>query len=148
MKSDYVLVSRWTVPMSRARLWEVIDELLASDDPFVWWPAVHVSGYDGSSANVRASSAFGYALTFTLSDLQTHRPHTLTFAATGDLRGSGVVSFVDAGDGSCLIDIDWRVVTEPGWMRCTGWLLRPVFVAGHHIVMRQGQRHFAAWAER
>lgn len=148
MKPDYVLVSRWTVATSRDRLWDVVDELLASGDPFTWWPAVHVSDYDGASAKIRASSVFGYALTFTLSDLEAHRPDSLTFRASGDLRGSGVVSFVEAGDDACLIDIDWRVATEPGWMRRMVWLLRPVFVAGHRIAMRQGQRHFAAWVER
>jgi hypothetical protein len=30
-------------------------------------------------------------------------------------------------------------------MRWTAWVLRPVFVAGHHIVMRQGEKHLNEW---
>jgi hypothetical protein len=43
------------------------------------------------------------------------------------------------------MDIDWRVATDRRWMRWTGWLLRPVFVAGHHLIMRQGEKNLNAW---
>jgi hypothetical protein len=56
------------------------------------------------------------------------------------------VTFVDGEDGSSsYMDIDWRVATDRHWMRWTGWLLRPVFVAGHHMIMRQGEKNLNAW---
>jgi hypothetical protein len=148
VSSDYALVSRWPIAVGRAQLWEVLDELLASDDPFVWWPAVQVSDYDGTSMEARVASPLGYTLSFTLTDLRTQRPDSLQFASTGDLRGSGTASFIAAGPDTCVIEIDWRVATRRPWMRRTGWLLRPVFVLGHHLVMRQGRRNLASWLAR
>jgi hypothetical protein len=141
----YIFLSRWTVACGRQELWDALEALLATDDPMVWWPSVQVTGYDGDVMRLRAASGLGYVVTFTLSDLVADRPDRLTFAAAGDLRGRGVVSFVDLGPACSAMDIDWRVATDRPWMRRTGWLLRPVFTVGHHLVMRRGERHFARW---
>lgn len=148
MTADYVFESRWQVARSRDSLWDALDHLLDTDDPMVWWPSVQVQRYDGSTMTVRAASAFGYSLTFELADLQAHRPDRLTFSATGDLRGSGVVTFAESGPASCAMTIDWRVAADRRWMRWTGWLLRPVFVAGHWLIMRQGEKKLNAWLAR
>lgn len=145
MSADYAFVSRWTVARSRESLWDVLEDLLATDDPMPWWPAVQVQSYDGTSMTVRAASAFGYALTFSMTDLDVRRPDRLTFQANGDLRGSGAVTFVDADATSCVMEIDWRVVTDRRWMRLTGWFLRPIFRAGHTLIMRQGEKHLNTW---
>lgn len=145
MNTEYELVSSWAVACSRTELWDVLDHLLDTDDPMVWWPSVDVTGYDGRSMTLRARSGFGYALTFTLHDLDAERPDLLTFSATGDLRGTGRVTFRDVGAGGCAMDIVWRVDADRPWMRRTGWLLRPVFVAGHRLVMRKGERQLNGW---
>jgi hypothetical protein len=145
MKSQYVLVSRWHVARGRESLWDALDGLLSTPDPMVWWPSVDVIGYDGDDLHLRAASGLGYAVTFRLSDLEAQRPDRLTFRADGDLRGSGEVRFVALGPASSAMDIDWRVTTDRAWMRWTAWLLRPVFVVGHHLVMRQGERRLNAW---
>jgi hypothetical protein len=145
VSADYVLRSRWRVQRSRQSLWDVLEALLATDDPLPWWPAVEVLGYDGDDLRLRASSHLGYALKFTLSDLRSHPPDRLTFRADGDLSGRGEVAFVDDGPSGSALEIDWRVDTSRPWMRRTSWLLRPVFVLGHHLVMRQGERRLNAW---
>jgi hypothetical protein len=145
MNSDYVLVSRWPVECSRDELWGVLDDLLATDDPFSWWLSVQVTDFDGSSMRVRTASVFGYALTFTMNDLVLHRPDSLEFAATGDLRGSGQVRIDELGPRACGLLIDWRVTADRPWMRRWAWLLRPVFVAGHRLTMHQGRRHLRRW---
>jgi hypothetical protein len=145
VNSDYALVSRWPIGMGREALWDVMDELLASDNPLIWWPAVQVTDYDGMSMEARVSSPFGYTLTFTLADLEARRPDSLRFTSTGDLRGRGAASFVEDGPDACIIEIDWRVTTRRRWMRRTAWLLRPVFVAGHRLAMRQGRRSLTTW---
>lgn len=145
MNSQYSLVSRWSVQSSRTELWDALDALLASSDPMVWWPSVEVTDYDGSTMRLRAQSVFGYALTFTLRDLTTRRPDSLSFAATGDLRGSGDVTIAADGPDASAMTIDWRVSVDRRWMRWTSWVLRPLFVAGHHVVMRQGEKHLDEW---
>ncbi len=145
MNAAYALRSRWTVACSREELWDVLELLLATDDPMVWWPSVQVADYDGDAMHVRARSGLGYTLTFTLADLDVRRPDSLTFSSAGDLRGAGSATVARLGPSTCRMDIVWNVAAGRRWMRLTGWLLRPVFVAGHHLVMRRGQRHLNAW---
>lgn len=146
MNSHYVFRSRWDVPIGREALWDEVESLLSSSDPMAWWGSVETTHYDGQNLGARAASAFGYRLSFELTDLELKRPARLTFDSAGDLRGSGVVTFVDGEDGrTSAMDIDWRVEADRRWMRLTGWLLRPVFVAGHHLIMRQGEKHLNAW---
>ncbi|MEV7396427.1 hypothetical protein [Aeromicrobium sp. NPDC092404] len=145
MNSDYVLVSRWQVERSRDALWDVLEALLATPDPLPWWPSVQVTAYDGDDLDLRAASVFGYAVRFRLGDLVVERPHRLSFTSEGDLRGRGEVTFVELTPKSSAMDIDWRVATDRRWMRWTAWILRPVFVAGHHVVMRQGEKHLNRW---
>jgi hypothetical protein len=145
MNSDYEFRSRWQIVRSRESLWDALEGLLASEDPMPWWPSVQVTAYDGHSVDLRARSRLGYALTFRLSHLETDRPTKLTFASDGELRGAGTVRFEDLGPQESAMDIDWLVSTDKAWMRWTTWLLRPVFVLGHHLVMRQGEKHLNAW---
>ena len=146
MNSDYVFHSRWQVPLNRDALWDRVELLLSGDDPMIWWKSVEVTHYDGHNLGLRAASRFGYRLTFQLKDLEQSRPSRLTFSSEGDLRGSGEVTFVEGGDGgSCAMEIGWRVAADRRWMRLSGWLLRPVFVAGHHLIMRQGEKNLHAW---
>ena len=145
MNSDYVLVSRWRVDRDRESLWDVLEALLKTSDPLPWWPSVQVTAYDGDNLDLRAASGLGYSVTFRLANLQSSRPERLSFTSEGDLRGSGEVRFLELTSDSSEMDIDWRVATDRRWMRWTAWILRPVFVAGHHIVMRQGEKHLNAW---
>ena len=148
MNSEYEFDSRWLIGRSRESLWDALEALLASDDPMPWWPAVQVTKYDGHSLDLRASSRFGYSLTFRLSDLETERPTRLTFASSGELRGAGTVTFKKLGPQRSAMDIAWRVSTGKPWMRRMAWLLRPVFVLGHHLVMHQGEKHLNAWLRK
>lgn len=146
MNSRYEFHSRWQLVVKRESLWDELEALLASDDPMVWWAPVEVLAYDGRNLSLRAASRFGYRLAFRLTNLQLSRPERLTFDSVGDLRGDGVVTCTDGSDGrSSAMDIDWRVATERRWMRWTGWLLRPLFVAGHHMIMRQGEKSLNRW---
>jgi hypothetical protein len=145
MNSEYVLVSRWRVGRGREALWDVLEALLDTPDPLPWWPSVQVTAYDGDNLDLRAASGLGYAVTFRLANLESRRPDRLAFTSEGDLRGRGEITFVELTDDTSEMDIDWRVATDRRWMRWTAWILRPVFVTGHHIVMRQGEKHLNEW---
>ncbi|VXB88845.1 hypothetical protein [Aeromicrobium sp. 9AM] len=145
MNSEYVLLSRWRVDRSRDALWDVLEALLDTPDPLPWWPSVQVTAYDGDNLDLRAASGLGYAVEFRLANLESRRPDRLRFTSEGDLRGKGEITFVELTSETSAMDIDWRVATDRRWMRWTSWILRPVFVAGHHIVMRQGEKHLNEW---
>ncbi len=145
MNSRYEFHSRWRVVCGREVLWDELEKLLVSADPMAWWGSVETTHYDGQNLTVRAASHFGYRLTFQLNDLRLDRPAQLTFDSAGDLRGSGHVAFVEVDGESSVMNIDWRVFADRGWMRWSGWLLRPVFVIGHHLIMRQGEKHLNRW---
>ncbi len=148
MNSSYTFHSRWQVACSRDVLWDELEALLAGDDPMVWWGSVETVSYDGANLSVRARSRFGYQLSFRLQDLRLVRPDRLSFGSVGDLAGAGDVTFEEGGPMESYMDIDWQVTADRRWMRATSWLLRPVFVAGHHLVMRQGEKHLNAWLAR
>ncbi|WP_019145749.1 SRPBCC family protein [Aeromicrobium massiliense] len=140
----YQLHSRWRLPADVDHAWDVVESLLASDDPFAWWSAVTVEGRDADGIHVVTSSRLGYVLRFVLDDVQVQRPDRVTVRASGDLQGQGIVRI--RPDGPCsAIEVDWEVETTRRWMRVVGPVARPAFVAAHAQVMRQGRKAFVRW---
>lgn len=142
--SRYVLRSRWRLPLDVAAAWDVVESLLSSPDPFVWWDAVTVQDRADDRLRVVTRSHAGYVLRFELHDLDVRRPDRVTVRAVGDLDGHGTIRVRPDGAGS-VIDVDWQVETTRAWMRRTAPVMRPVFVAAHAMVMRQGRRAFVRW---
>ncbi len=123
----------------------MLEALLDTPDPLPWWPSVQVTAYDGDNLDLRAASGLGYAVSSGWPTWSHAGPDRLRFTSEGDLRGRGEITFVELTPETSAMDIDWRVATDRRWMRWTSWILRPVFVAGHHIVMRQGEKHLNEW---
>jgi len=143
--ATYELTSRWHVDVSRERLWGVLEDGLADADPMPWWPRVETIGRGADDLVLRARSNLGYALTFRLHGLVTSPPDRMWFEADGDLRGRGVLTFVEVDDRRSVLDIRWNVDADRAWMRVTRPLLRPMFVAAHGRLMRDGERRLNAW---
>lgn len=121
-----------------------LDTLLASDDPFVWWPGLR-SRRDGHDIHVTASSPVGYRLRFRLHDLVETPRERVTLRSDGDLSGVATMAFAPVDTGHSTIDVTWEVEATPRWMHATERLLRPVFVRAHDAVMRRGERALNAW---
>lgn len=145
MRNLYELNSGWSLTATADAVWDALESLLATDDPFPWWPSVRVVAGDGSALQLEARSIFGYVVRFRLHDLVRRPSRCLTFASDGDLRGQGSVTIRPVNASSCLAEIQWNVSADRAWMRATSWLLRPIFVAGHHVLMRQGEKNFNRW---
>lgn len=145
MKNRYHLKSVWTFTVDADSVWDALEELIAGNDPMVWWPAVQTESYSDGSLHVRASSGLGYSLRFRLSDLEADRPETLTVKADGDLEGEGVMRIAAAGPAGSTMAIDWTVETSRRWMRASAWLLRPLFEFAHRLVMAKGEEQFNQW---
>ncbi len=148
MTSAYAFVSRWTVPASRERCWEVLTETVRAGSQaerrVAWWPGVALSGAEprlaeGSSLTLRVRSPLGYRLRTRLTLVEVSVPAAIAATSEGDLRGGGRLELSETPEG-CLLVWTWQVTAQPAWMRATGWLLRPAFAAAHGALMRRGRR--------
>lgn len=143
--APYSFASCWTVPASRERLWRTFDELLVSDDPFIWWPGMHSVLQGDGSIRVDAGSPVGYRLRFRLYDMVETPMERVRLRSDGDLDGRATMQFSPIDDSSCSLDITWHVAVTPRWMRAAEFALRPVFARAHDIVMQRGERGLATW---
>ena len=143
--SRYSFTSRWHLDASRDQVWEELDALLASDDPFVWWPGLRSRRGTDDDIHVTASSPVGYRLRFRLHDLVETPRDRVTLRSDGDLSGAATMAFAPVDAGHSTIDVTWDVEATPRWMHATERLLRPVFVFAHDSVMRRGERALNAW---
>ena len=142
--SPYSFSSRWHIAASKPRVWQAFEELLASDDPFVWWPGMDSERRD-QDIHVVAGSPVGYSLRFRLHDLVQTPMERVQLQSDGDLLGSADLRLAAVDDTSSTIDVSWQVdVTQP-WMRRMRLVLRPVFVLAHDAVMRAGERGLNVW---
>jgi hypothetical protein len=143
--SAYSFASTWAVPASRERLWRTFDDLLVSDDPFVFWPGMNSRRQADGSIQVVAGSPVGYKLRFRLHDMVDTPMETVTLRSDGDLDGRATMRFHPGDETNCLLDVTWHVRVTPLWMRVGERVLRPVYVRAHDLVMRRGERGLAAW---
>jgi hypothetical protein len=143
--SRYSFTSRWHLATDRDRVWEELDRLLTSDDPFVWWPGLRSRRGADDDIHVTASSPVGYRLRFRLHDLVETPRERVTLRSDGDLSGTATMDFAPVDAGHSIIDVTWDVEATPRWMHATERLLRPVFVLAHDAVMRRGERALNDW---
>lgn len=142
--SQYSFSSRWHLGASHERVWRAFEELLPSDDPFVFWPGMQ-SERRGDDIHVTAGSPVGYTLRFRVHDVASTPMRLVTLRADGDLLGRATMTLGVVDGRNSTIDVRWNVdVTQP-WMRRMRFVLRPVFVLAHDAVMRAGERGLNAW---
>lgn len=141
----YSFSSRWHIEAPQERVWSLFEELLESEEPFVWWPGMHSERRGGPDIHVVAGSPVGYKLRFRLHDIVQTPIELVTLQADGDLAGRASMRLSPVDDASSAIDVAWHVDVTPRWMRVSATLLRPVFVLAHDAVMRAGERGLNAW---
>ena len=143
--SQYSFSSRWHLAASQERVWRAFEELLPSENPFVFWPGMRSERRGGPDIHVTAGSPVGYTLRFRVYDVEPTPMEWVTLRADGDLLGRATMQLSAVDDLSSTIDVSWHVdVTQP-WMRRMRFVLRPVFVLAHDAVMRAGERGLNAW---
>jgi hypothetical protein len=143
--AGFHLVSRWRVKGAVDDVYGVIDTPLAFTR---WWSAVYLSVEEvdpgdangiGRTLDLRTKGLLPYTLRWRATATETERPRRLVIEARGDLEGTGVWQFRQAGDW-VEIDYDWTVAATKPWMARLAPLLKPVFAANHRWAMRQGLR--------
>ena len=142
--SQYTFSSRWHLEASHERVWQAFEELLPSDDPFVFWPGMQSERRD-EDIHVTAGSPVGYTLRFRVYDVDSTPMEQVTLRADGDLLGRATMKLGVVDDRNSTIDVAWYVDVAQPWMRRMRFVLRPVFVLAHDAVMRAGERGLNAW---
>ncbi|MGJ9412266.1 hypothetical protein ACHAAC_06115 [Aeromicrobium sp. CF4.19] len=138
-------MSRWRLDHPRRAVWQVLQDLVGTQDPFPWWADLQVTGRTDDEIHVRARSWVGYRLHFRLHSLSTTQPRRIGLRSDGDLVGRADVELEADGDEACVVVITWDVEVTRGWMRMGAVVLRPLFVLMHAVVMRRGRRGLEAW---
>jgi hypothetical protein len=143
--SQYSFSSTWRIAASQERVWRAFEELLPSENPFVFWPGMRSERRGGPDIHVTAASPVGYTLRFRVFDVVSSPMKRVTLRADGDLLGRATMQLAAVDAVNSTIDVEWHVdVTQP-WMRRMRFVLRPVFVFAHDVVMRAGERGLNAW---
>jgi hypothetical protein len=144
----YSFSSQWHLDGSQEHVWSVFEELLETENPFIWWPGMHSSRQGGSDIHVVADSPVGYKLRFRLHDMVQTPIERVELQSSGELAGRATMVLAAVDEEHSTIDVSWYVdVTKP-WMRAAGRVLRPVFVLAHDAVMAAGERGLNAWLVR
>lgn len=147
MKSRFVLVSRWNLPVPREQVWKL---LIHPESWPAWWPRLEsarrvVAGdADGRGAVTEFSwsSGLGYRVEFAVSTVRVDEPSEIEGEVHGNVRGNGLWLLEEAGAGEggqgARLTYRWDVELQKPWMRRLAPLLWPVFAARHFRVMRDG----------
>lgn len=142
-RASYNFTSHWQVNAPFEKVWEII----ASYDTWTtWWAgldrleAVHETpDHVGSRAKLIWRAKLGYRLETIISITSIEAPRLINFDSAGSLEGNG--SWLVEGEGkNSRITITWNVATTKPWMNLLSPILRPIFVASHHGLMRAGER--------
>lgn len=142
---QYSFSSRWHISAPQQRVWQTFEELLPTENPFVFWPGMQSERRGGEAIHVTAGSPVGYTLRFRVYDVEATPMERVTLRADGDLLGQATMQLGVIDELNSTIDVNWHVdVTQP-WMRRMRFVLRPVFVLAHDAVMRAGERGLNAW---
>jgi hypothetical protein len=134
----YRFRSRWRLP---APVDDVFDALGSVRDYPAWWPEVReVARVDEETARVRCRSLLPYDLVFTMrEERRDPAAGVLETSLAGDLDGFSRFTLRAEGAGT-VADYAQEVVASKPLLRRTALLARPVFVANHRLMMRNGER--------
>jgi hypothetical protein len=146
--SEYSFTTHWSFDAPLDAVWEAISQPLRWPE---WWPGVERvveierAGRDGLGAVHRSTwkSALPYRLTFDSRVMRVEPLRLYEIRATGQLEGRGIGTLSSEGR-TTHVRYDWNVAGNERWMRLLGPVARPVFRWNHDVIMRWGQRGWAA----
>ena len=146
--TGYSFVTRWRAAAPAERVW---DAIIRSDEWPQWWRAVTRvqvlapgDPQTGIGRDIRLTwrTQLPYGFTFDVKAVRIEPYQLLEGQARGDLEGMGLWTLTRDGDGT-LVQYDWNVRTNKGWMNALAPLLRPAFAYNHNVVMRWGKEGLA-----
>ena len=145
--ADYQFSTVWRVEASLPDVWDVFSH---PDQWPEWWRSLErvVELKRGDIQGVGAlhrytwKGVLPYRLTFDINVLNILQYSLLEGAASGEVEGRGVWSFIDTGR-ETIVRYDWNVRTTIRWMNILAPLAAPLFRWNHDTVMREGAKGLA-----
>ena len=145
--ADYQFSTVWQVEASLQDVWDVLSH---PDQWPEWWSSLErvVEIKKGDIQGVGAlhrytwKGVLPYRLTFDINVLTILQYALLEGAASGEVEGRGVWSFIDTGR-ETIVRYDWNVRTTIRWMNILAPLAAPLFRWNHDTIMREGAKGLA-----
>ncbi|HRO41994.1 MAG TPA: SRPBCC family protein [Flavipsychrobacter sp.] len=146
-KKQYSFITRWQIKAPVEIVWETMFE---SERWSEWWKSVisvteTVPGDEMGIGSIRSYtliSPMRYRLTFQILLTERETFRLLKGKVTGQLDGVGSWHFSES-DEVTTVECHWQVATTVKWMNRFAFLLAPLFVYNHNIVMKQGAKGLA-----
>jgi uncharacterized protein YndB with AHSA1/START domain len=141
---EFDLVSEWRFEAPAEAVWDRLADVATWP---LWWPnlacVVQLEAGDpaavGARHRVRWTTALPYRLDLETRIVAVDPGERIEIAATGAVDGSGMWT-IERLPGGCLARYRWQVRPRTAWMRIGAFMLRPVFIWNHAIVMGRGER--------
>jgi uncharacterized protein YndB with AHSA1/START domain/quercetin dioxygenase-like cupin family protein len=148
---QYDFVDEWDV---RAPMQAVFEALADGRTYPEWWKPVYISVEAdgppelGSVSRQHFKGKLPYHLHTTSEITEYDPPHRLVAEVEGDLRGRGVWTLTDAGEGVTHVRFDWSVFADRKLLRTLTPVLRPLFRANHNWAIARAIEGLEPYAQR
>jgi uncharacterized protein YndB with AHSA1/START domain/quercetin dioxygenase-like cupin family protein len=148
---EYVFVDEWDV---RAPKQPIFDALADGRTYPEWWKPVYIAVEADGPPQLGAVSRqhfkgkLPYHLHTTSEITEYDPPNRLVAEVAGDLRGRGVWTLTDAGEGVTHVRFDWTVFADRKLLRTLTPVLRPAFRANHNWAIARAMEGLEPYAQR
>ncbi|MGH3624384.1 MAG: SRPBCC family protein [Sciscionella sp.] len=140
--NDYSFRHVWSLPAPRDLVFTVLAEL--GEYPQWWRQVREISKVDDECAELVCRSVLPYDLVFRARhDRRDEVAGVLRARLTGDLDGFCGWRMVDNGNGTTLV-FDQHVHVTKSLLRALAPVARPILLANHAVMMREGRRGLLA----
>jgi len=134
----------WSIPAAPDRVYAALADV---ERYAVWWPQVlGVGRVDDESGRTRARSVLPYTLDLVLTrSVADERARRLRVTVDGDLRGWSQWLLEPADAGGTLAHFTQEVEVTSRLLRWGSRVARPLLLANHAGMMREGERGLTAY---
>ncbi|MCX6208758.1 MAG: SRPBCC family protein [Bacteroidetes bacterium] len=144
MAKSYSFITYWEINAPIEKVWALIYN---STEWANWWRGVvDVSELEKGNENGIDSirrytwkSKLPYKLSFDMRLTEFEYCKKLSGTAFGELEGNGTWMFKEK-DGVTIVTYYWNIVTNKTWMNSLAFLLKPIFIYNHNVLMRWGKQ--------
>jgi len=148
---EYAFVDEWDV---RAPKQQVFDALADGRTYPEWWKPVYIAVQADGPPKVGAVSKqhfkgkLPYHLHTTSEITEYDPPNRLVAEVDGDLRGRGIWTVTEGGEGVTHVRFDWTVFADRRLLKTLTPVLRPAFRANHNWAIQRAMEGLEPYAQK